>query len=278
MRTLIVGFDSAWTRTKKGALVAASNTAGNRFSAIGEPEAANFDRAELMILDWQEHIQPDRTLILVDQPLVVRNEIGQRPVENLMGSPVSRRFGGVQPASLKKRDMFGPAAPVRAFLHTFSGPTDPLEPKGNIHIFETYPVLALIAKGWTLECERPGGRLPKYNPGRKKTFSLDDWKYVCRKVSRELEDRHLDTLVTWVQRVSAKEGPSKEDQDKLDACLCLLVALWMLEEPGALMVGTMATGYVVVPQGVDLQAELEERCRLTQRDPSEWLRPFQYSL
>jgi hypothetical protein len=47
-------------------------------------------------------------------------------------------------------------------------------------VIETYPVLTMIALGWTIPDSdgRLTGRLPKYNPGRKKTFSIKDWQHV----------------------------------------------------------------------------------------------------
>jgi len=88
--------------------------------------------------------------MLLDQPTIVNNAAGQRPVENIVGSPVSRRYGGMQPANIAKEEMFGKETPVWPFLPRFGGPADPLEPVEGTRVFETYPVLAMIALGWTL--------------------------------------------------------------------------------------------------------------------------------
>jgi hypothetical protein len=58
-----------------------------------------------------------------------------------------------------------------------------MKPVGESLVFETYPVLAMIALGWTLPDSRPTGRLPKYNPQRRQTFSTDDWRHVCSRLS-----------------------------------------------------------------------------------------------
>jgi predicted RNase H-like nuclease len=112
----------------------------------------------------------------------VKNKEGSRQVEKIVASPVSRRYGGVQPASKSSAEMFGENAPIRRFLDSFGGPTNPLSPIPKESVFETYPVLALIALGYTLPDPngREKGRLPKYNPARR-TFSLGDWKHVCDK-------------------------------------------------------------------------------------------------
>lgn len=116
---------------------------------------------------------------------------GQRPVENLVGSPVSRRYGGMQPANTARREMFGQDAPVWPFLARFGGPANPLGPLTGTSVIETYPVLAMIALGWTLRDSRPTGRLPKYNPDRQKTFSISDWRHVCQLASSAFRERGL---------------------------------------------------------------------------------------
>jgi predicted RNase H-like nuclease len=109
---------------------------------------------------------PDSTLILLDQPTIVCNPQGQRPVEGIVSSAVSARLGGMQPASISRAEMFGLNAPVWPFLRRFGGPANPLSPAGATLVFETYPVLLLIALAWMLPDSRMRGRLPKYNPQR----------------------------------------------------------------------------------------------------------------
>jgi predicted RNase H-like nuclease len=141
-------------------------------------------------------------------------------------------------------------------------------------VFETYPVLALIALGWTLPDLRATGRLPKYNTERKKTFSNSDWQYVCGLASGAFRERGLMDIVRWINDAAQNTSPRKSDQDGLDACLCLLVALYLAERKDCLMVGDRQTGYIVVPYGDGLHAELDARCNQTGRVPSEWVKKF----
>ena len=145
-------------------------------------------------------------------------------------------------------------------------------------VFETYPVLAIIALGWLREDSRVGGRLPKYNPGRTKTFSVDDWQYLCSEASQAFRERRLVGIARWIDEVRDWERPRKSDQDKLDACICLPVALHMSEQRDSLMVGNCQTGYVVVPHCSDLQKELEARCGVTTRSPPDWVRMFKLAI
>lgn len=208
---------------------------------------------------------------MLDQPTIVRNATGQRPVENLVGAPISLRYGGVQPANTSKKEMFGKDAPLWPFLKKFGESTNPLSPLGETLTIETYPVLAMVAMGWTMTDERTTGRLPKYNPKRKRTFSLSDWRYVCSKASEEFKTRGLNLSSTWLDSAIRNNSPSKSDQDGLDACVCLLIALHFVERKGCLMVGNLQTGYMVVPYSTALHSELETRCRKTGRVPSEWI-------
>jgi predicted RNase H-like nuclease len=272
--TLLVGFDSAWTTTNSGALVGTVRLNDGTFHGLGTPQIVDYREAELVILKWQAEQRPTATVVLLDQPTIVKNATGQRPVENIVGSPVSLRYGGTQPANTAREEMFGNEAPVWPFLNRFGGPADPLEPIADTRVFETYPVLTMIALGWTLPDSRPAGRLPKYNPDRKKTFSTSDWQYVCGLAYGAFRERGLMEIAGWIDTAAQKTSPRKNDQDGLDACLCLVVAFHLAERKDCLMVGDMQTGYMVVPYGAGLSAEVHARCNQTGRMPSEWIRVF----
>ena len=191
MNTLLVGFDSAWTATNSGAIAGLVHRDDGTFLELGTPQTVDYPQAESRILKWQADFAPTATVIMLDQPTIVNNAAGQRPVENIVGSPVSLRYGGVQPANTSKEEMFGAGAPVWPFLHRFGGPADPMRPAGTTWVFETYPVLAMIALGWTLPDVRATGRLPKYNPERRKTFTAADWQHVCGLAEAAFNQRHL---------------------------------------------------------------------------------------
>ncbi len=138
-------------------------------------------------------------------------------------------------------------------------------------------MLCLIALGWVLPDIRKSGRLPKYNPGRRPTFSIKDWEYLCEQMANELVERKLSELKKWISEIKRKRNPCKSDQDSLDACICLLCAMHLVERKDCLMIGNTDTGYMVVPAEVGLSRELEECCRKTDRDPSSWIKPFSFN-
>lgn len=273
MSTLLVGFDSAWSATNRGAIVASLWTKHGGFRSLGHPKPVDHAQAVATILRWQECHTPSSTLVLLDQPTIVQNPTGQRPVENIVGSLVSRRRSGMQPANTGKETMFGRNAPVWGFLERFGGQSDPLKPASmRNQVWETYPALVLIAMNWVLPDSRPAGRLPKYNPAHPSKFSSKDWKYVCTQLSAEFRSRGLNELEEWLDAAKCYSSPHKSDQDGVDACLCLLVAIYNFEGKKCLMVGDLASGYIIVPDNPDMHRELTRRCAVKKLDASVYLR------
>jgi predicted RNase H-like nuclease len=272
MPTLLVGFDSAWTASNSGAIAGCVRLDDGSLRELGEPRVVDYRGATDIIVEWQRQVGATSTLVLLDQPTIVKNAEGQRPVENIVSSPVSLRYGGMQPANTGRTEMFGAGAPVWSFLARFGGAADPCRLDATTAVLETYPVLLMIAMGWMLPDRRPTGRLPKYNPERRKTFSVSDWGHVCERASAEFRRLELGGIGDWIDAVADRRRPGKSDQDQLDACLCLLVALDLAARKECLMVGNVETGYIVVPESEALRRELVARCQDTGRTPADWVR------
>jgi len=106
--TRLIGFDSAWTRKNRGAIVGVVRKEDGTFRELGQPRIASFTEAMDTISEWRNGECLAVTIVLLDQPTIVTNATGQRTVENLVTSPVSLRYGGMQPANTGRIDMFGP--------------------------------------------------------------------------------------------------------------------------------------------------------------------------
>ena len=100
-----VGFDSAWTDNPKAPhAICAVGIEGGQAVWFRRPECASFDQALAIIkADCAER---GATLIAIDQPTVVPNLTGTRPVDRVAASLISWLGGGVQPANRGKRGMF----------------------------------------------------------------------------------------------------------------------------------------------------------------------------
>jgi predicted RNase H-like nuclease len=103
---------------------------------------------------------------------------------------------------------------------------------------------------------------------------ISDWKHVCQKMLNECAAFGLKELTDWLTVLAENLSPRKAEQDGLDSCICLLVALYLVELRECLMVGDIDTGYIVVPSGIVLRDELYERCNRTGKAHSKWVRPF----
>ena len=256
MREAFVGFDSAWAGKAPGG-IAWATFVDRRLDTCAEPQLAGFDDAARRIETLRtEH---DYVLVAIDQPTVVPNETGQRPVDGVARSLVAKLRSGVQPANRSKATMFGPNAPIWRFLDRLGASQDPAAARtatGGLYLLEVFPALALP----TMQPEiLKRGKAAFYNPSRKKTFTLADWRLVVDAVRQRAEQRHLPRLAAWARRQADLAAPSKHDQDRLDSAICLLVALEWRQAPRdrVVVVGNGQTGYMVTPVSPDTRAILE---------------------
>ena len=248
MTEIFVGFDSAWTDNVKapGAICAISRRAEG-FEFI-PPRLARFAEAGSFI---EALTNPDGfMLIALDQPTRVPNAEGGRPAERVAASVISRLGGGVQPARRTGggASTFGEAAPLWPFLSRLQATEDPYASRSALtgrHLIEVFPALALpsmIPSIWQR------GRAAKYNPVTS-THKREDWPLVCLGAAYFAEGLGVGPVSKWLSEASQNREPTKSDQDRLDAVLCLLVALqWRLGPPDAsMLIGDLRNGYIVAP-------------------------------
>jgi predicted RNase H-like nuclease len=258
----LIGFDSAWTDNMKapGAITAVTLQDG---SVVGwhPPRLVSFDRALAFI---QEVRSSDGvTVIALDQPTIVANATGMRPVERAAASLISWLGGGVQPSNTRRIGMFCKDAPIWRFLTALGAQEDPEAPRtarNGLFVMEVFPAIALPS----LHPEF-FGRLaaPRYNPGRRKTFKLADWNRVAAAVAAEAEALGCAGLAEWCQRTGEAPRPAKADQDMLDAALCALIAVIWRQRPReqSLLLGDLSSGYMVMPVTPAVRVRLCEAAR-----------------
>ncbi|MDX1820088.1 MAG: DUF429 domain-containing protein [Paracoccaceae bacterium] len=246
--TVIFGFDSAWTDAPKapGAIcaIAFDDRGEVRFH---EPRLVSFAQARSFIEELRESFAV--SLVALDQPTVVPNESGSRPVEKVAASLVSFVGGGVQPANRSKVGMFCEDAPIWPFLSDLASTQDPMAARtaGAGHfLMEVFPALALPAFSDVFS-----GRLraPKYNPQNRKKFRLEDWHSVAQ-VIQDVADRFgMRDLADWAREMQSLPDPRKSDQDKIDAAICALIGLGWRAGPAhrSAMLGDLQSGYMVTP-------------------------------
>lgn len=252
MREVIVGFDSAWTNSSKnpGAIAAYVLEQGHPVTFC-PPSSATFGEALQFIGKWTA--KADYVLIAIDQPTVVPNRDGSRPVDRVAGSLVSKLRGGVQPARQggMGASMFGQRAPIWGFLAAIGAIQNPIKARNaeaGRFVMEVFPALALpaiVSEIW----ERR--RAAKYNP-RAKKFEPLDWPIVASGVAAFARGLGANDLAVWMENASSIT-PRKADQDRLDAAICLMIAWAWRYGPcdDTLLIGDERLGYmatVISPQ------------------------------
>lgn len=246
--TIIFGFDSAWTDAPKapGAICAIAFDDRGKVQ-FHEPSLVSFAEARVFIEAKRRDYAVG--LVALDQPTVVPNAAGSRPVDKVAASLVSFVGGGVQPANRSKTGMFCEDAPLWSFLSALDAKQAPIEARAansGHFLIEVFPALALPA----LE-EAFAKRLcaPKYNPQNRKKFRIADWQAVVRAVQKTAGQLGVRALAEWACQMRVLTVPRKSDQDMLDATICALIGLIWRAGPAhrATMLGDLQTGYMVTP-------------------------------
>ena len=246
--TVIIGFDSAWTDAPQapGAICAVAFDDGGK-DRFHESRPVSFAGARDFIEELRKDF--DVSLVAIDQPTVVPNATGSRPVDRVAASLVSFVGGGVQPANRGKIGMFCDDAPIWSFLSGLDAKQDPIEARtacDGLFLIEVFPALALPAFGNDF-AKRHGA--PKYNPKNRRKFRLDDWRAVAHIVQANAERFGVNGLADWACQIGALPQPRKSDQDMLDAALCALIGLaWRSGSvTSTAMLGDLDSGYMVTP-------------------------------
>lgn len=258
----LIGFDSAWTNNPRApGAICALTVSESGSSAFHPPRLATFEQAEEFISSVRPASGP--TLIALDQPTIVPNVTSSRPVERVVASLISWLGGGVQPSNRGRIGMFCDNSPVWKFLTNLGAhesPENARTAKSGLHLMEVFPALALPSLEPTF-CTRLGA--PKYNPGRKKAFRKEHWRQVAEVTARQFRDLGFLEAASWCDDV-APVAPTKADQDRLDAMLCLLVAaIWRFApRERSMVVGDLETGYMVFPASEEVRSRIEGRAAL----------------
>ncbi len=161
--------------------------------------------------------------------------------------------------------MFCDASPIWTFLEKLGATEDPEQARtaaSGLHLIEVFPALALPSLNSCFF-----GRLaaPRYNPQRRKTFSLQDWREVARVTADGFQVLSLFSPADWCREAAELKTPRKADQDRLDAMLCLLIALQWRRSPRSelIMLGSLEEGYMVSPASAEARLRIGEAARRT---------------
>lgn len=256
----IIGFDSAWADKSPGAMCALDFDESGRLS-FEAPRLVNFKQG----IQFVREAEASRacTLVAIDQPTIVPNETGSRPVERVAASLISYIGGGVQPTNTSKTALFGPNAPIWKFKSALAANEDAERARialNGVHLIEVFPALALA--GLNHEFAASDGA-PKYNPSKRDKFRLRDWRRVAETLVETAKSLELAELAEWSSCQARCSSPSKEDQDCLDAAICALTgAIWRVcDRDKSVVIGVLDSGYMVSPVSDAIRPQLERAAR-----------------
>ena len=210
---IFVGFNSAWADKPDGpGAICSIAFSSDRFSDFSPPELVGFGAALTYINRLRR--SDTTTLIALDQPTIVPNKTGMRPVEKTVASLISWLGGGVQPANRGKTMFFGDEAPIWRFLEKLEAIEDPeaarVARQGK-YLMEVFPALALASYSPAFFGYRKG---PRYNPDRK-TFRIEDWIATIDAAIHEATRFSCLQLAAWLSGLRTNPAPRKVDQDRL---------------------------------------------------------------
>jgi hypothetical protein len=133
---------SCWAG-KQGAVCAFLSLGADQGVSFKPPLLANFDEALSFIRD-QIRLH-DYCLVAVDQPTIVPNETGCRPVDRVAASLISYMGGGVQPSNRKKHCSWRRSTLWRfkQGLGAHESPEESRSAENGLFIIEVFPALAL---------------------------------------------------------------------------------------------------------------------------------------
>jgi predicted RNase H-like nuclease len=255
---IIIGFDSAWTDSPKapGSICAITFDNAGREEFVF-PQMVSFSQSRAFIEENRRGYP--LCLVALDQPTIVPNFSGSRPVERVAASVVSFIGGGVQPANRSRVGMFDDNAPIWAFkdaLDAVEAPEQSRQSQSGFYLIEVFPALALAG------IHPPFAQrlcAPKYNPQNKKRFQLAHWQEVTRRAAELANELGLAGLSDWAGQMHRHEKPRKADQDQLDAAICALVGMiWRAcDRRVSAMIGDTDTGYMITPVSPETRSRLE---------------------
>lgn len=261
MSAIFVGFDSAWANNPKApGAICSVRFDGEGFSDFRAPRLVSFDDALAYVNGLRRLDLP--MLVALDQPTIVPNRSGMRPVEKAVASLISWMGGGVQPANRGRLAFFSDSAPIWAFLDRLRAEENPESARTaerGLHLMEVFPALALASLDAGFFGRLKG---PRYNPARP-TFKIEHWNAVVGAAKLEADCLGCATIAAWLGEQRGILTPKKSDQDCLDSALCLLIALrWRLgAREQSVAIGDLKNGYIVTPVSGPVLERLSEAAK-----------------
>lgn len=238
--TLLAGVDLAW-QAKNPTAVALGRLQSQTLTLV-DIKAELFGAGQ--VGDFLLTKRPQG--IAVDAPLRIENQTGQRPCEQELARDYASRYASCHPANLS---LYPKAVSVQlAEVLTQQGYEHLGKPDKNKWQIECYPHPALIEIFNLLQRHRyKKGKVDERKRGQQELARMLKGLEGFSKLKLEIPSflqKHLDP--DWI--VQLRGYALKQNEDRLDAIICLVIAAWyQLSQPLAIY-GDLHSGYIVVPK------------------------------
>lgn len=259
---VFTGFDSAWGARQTGALCdIAPSPDGNGYVIQRVQTQLSWANAlkAFSEYDLKSHV------ISIDQPLVVPNQAGMRPVERKLARALMRDFKcGAHAANTSNLSCFGPDAGIWKLVRLLhergyiQSPNSVAEKESGRFFFECYPHPALLGL-FDLK------RTIAYKVRHRK---LESWRDLLQLLST------LSESPVPVRNVAeffpASMPHQKANEDALDSFVAAYVAAWLFEfgYERSMILGDLVSGYIVTPVSSNTRRVLEAEFLASARNPT----------
>ena len=242
--SLLMGIDLAWLSDKNGSGLAVGVLSGRELTVtdiytavIGYDNVAN-------IIDSV----PSLSGLAIDAPFIIQNYTGNRPCEKALNAEYSKKWAGCHPSNLER---YPEASSVRLGLELLE--------KQFLHLgrpgqekwqFECYPHPAIVELfGLEKRLAYKKGKLKDRREGQIQFARLI--KTLEGRSSLSLNIREgLSYLVDEAFIASLQGQALKDNEDALDALVCLYIAGLYASGCAMHVFGDIDSGYIVVPSAL----------------------------
>ena len=239
MTDRLMGIDLAWSPHRNASGIAVGSIHGNSL-AVESVHSAVYD---LRALFDQIHEVDGLRGVAIDAPLIINNPSGRRPCENQLAAVYSRKWAGPHTSNL---GLYPDAASVRlsnalldqGFAHLGGGVTSKWQ-------VECYPHPAIVEIfGLEKRLAYKKGSVEQRRGGQARLARLLKSLRDDTRLSLELSELGI-VDEAFIRSLTGKA--LKQNEDALDAIVCLYIAGLYEVDADMQVFGDTDSGYIVVP-------------------------------
>ena len=239
--SVLMGIDLAWLSDKNGSGLAVGLLSGRELTITDVYTAVIGYENVVNIINSV----PGLTGLAIDAPLIIKNSTGNRPCEKALNTVYAKKWAGCHPSNLER---YPEASSVRLGLELLK--------KQFLHLgrpgqekwqFECYPHPAIVELfGLEKRLAYKKGKLQDRREGQVEFARLIKTLEGRSSLSLNIKE-DLDYLVDEAWIASLQGQALKDNEDALDAILCLYIAGLYASGSALQVFGDVHNGYIVVP-------------------------------